>query len=229
MKLRRYAVTVTVGSSDFPTPSTSPSSQGTKTMKKLNKLTQTPILPILGVIFLLISLLLSRTTSTKIPKPVITPTKAIVIPITVTSTVSPIKNSKLEKPQTVTVTVAKTNNQSANIQSPSPTGIKPTAVPDNKLKVNLTVNGSGAFPVEVSSGANQCDVLSQALAIGKIQSLNMRFNSDMGTYAVYQINGIGKDNSVWWTYKVNGQSPQQGCSYVKVNNGDNSEWSYIGN
>jgi hypothetical protein len=57
----------------------------------------------------------------------------------------------------------------------------------------------------------------------------MRYNADYGTNAVYQINGIGKENAVWWGFKVNGQSPTQGCSYIKVNNGDNVLWEYAGN
>lgn len=56
----------------------------------------------------------------------------------------------------------------------------------------------------------------------------MRYNNDLGSYGVYQINGIGKDNAIWWTYTVNGQSPSQGCSYIKANNNDKVEWKYIG-
>jgi hypothetical protein len=57
----------------------------------------------------------------------------------------------------------------------------------------------------------------------------MRYDNNLGTNAVYQINGIGKDNAVWWVYKVNGQSPNQGCNFIKVNDGDKAEWSYLGN
>ncbi|MFA6017477.1 MAG: DUF4430 domain-containing protein [Patescibacteria group bacterium] len=113
-------------------------------------------------------------------------------------------------------------------ENPTPTIIPPTSAPQG-LKVSLTINGSSVGEIDVNVGANQCDVLSQALSQGKIQSLNMRYNNDLGTNAVYQINGIGKENAVWWGYKVNSQSPSQGCSYVKVNNGDNTQWSYLGN
>jgi hypothetical protein len=82
--------------------------------------------------------------------------------------------------------------------------------------------------VKIPEGANQCDVLSNALSQGKIQSLNMRYDNSLGSNAVYQINGQGQANSVWWTYKVNGQAPAQGCSYVKAQDGDNIEWKYIG-
>lgn len=118
--------------------------------------------------------------------------------------------------------------QPTNIPAPEPTSIPTTSTPQN-FKISLTINGSSVGSIDVSQGANQCDVLSQALSQGKIQSLNMRYNNDLGTNAVYQINGIGKENSVWWTFKVNGQSPNQGCSYIKVGDNDNVEWSYIGN
>jgi len=38
----------------------------------------------------------------------------------------------------------------------------------------------------------------------------------------------GKETSVWWTYTVNGQSPDQGCSFIKTKNNDSVEWKYIG-
>ena len=113
-------------------------------------------------------------------------------------------------------------------ENPTPTNIPPISAPQG-LKVSLSIGNSSVGSIDLSNGANQCDVLSQALSQGKIQSLNMRYNNDMGTNAVYQINGVGKENAVWWTFKVNGQSPSQGCSYIKVGNGDNVEWSYIGN
>ncbi|MEK7522548.1 MAG: DUF4430 domain-containing protein [Patescibacteria group bacterium] len=115
-------------------------------------------------------------------------------------------------------------------ENPTPTSPAEASAKEGQgLKVSLTINSSSVGSIDLSNGANQCDVLSQALSQGKIQSLNMRYNNDMGTNAVYQINGVGKENAVWWTFKVNGQSPSQGCSYIKVGNGDNVEWSYIGN
>jgi hypothetical protein len=111
--------------------------------------------------------------------------------------------------------------------TPSPTNYPlPTTT---SLSVSLSVAGSSADSFEIPPGSNQCDLLTQALSQGKIQSLNMRYNNDMGTNAVYQINGIGKENAVWWTFKVNGHSPNQGCSYIKVNNGDSVLWEYVGN
>ncbi len=118
-----------------------------------------------------------------------------------------------------------TNNAEAS-QTITPTP-SPTEVPQTN-QVNVSLNGSSNFSISVADGANQCDVLNKALADGKISSLNMRYDSNFGTYAVYQINGMGKDNSVWWTYTVDGQSPNQGCSYIKVKNNNNVEWKYIG-
>lgn len=132
--------------------------------------------------------------------------------------------SKIITPAPLIPTSSPVQRQSLSNPVPAPT---PTPVPSG-LKVLLTINGSSAGSVNVSSGANQCDVLSQALSEGGIKSLNMRYNSDLGTYGVYQINGIGQENAVWWVYKVNGQSPNQGCSFIKVNNGDSVEWSYLG-
>ena len=56
----------------------------------------------------------------------------------------------------------------------------------------------------------------------------MKFDSSLGTNGVYQINGIGKENTIWWVYTVNGKSPTQGCSYIKVNNNDVVVWEYQG-
>jgi hypothetical protein len=104
----------------------------------------------------------------------------------------------------------------------------PTAIP-TKLKVALSINGASVGQIDMKSSQNHCDVLNEALSQKKIKSLDMRYNKDFKTSVVYQINGIGKKDSVWWGFKINGQSPDQGCSYIKVKNGDNSEWNYLGN
>lgn len=95
-------------------------------------------------------------------------------------------------------------------------------------EVNVSINGLPNFTVSVNEGSNQCDVLSKSLEQGKIGSLNMKYDKNYETYAVYQINGIGKENSVWWVYTVNGKSPSKGCSHIKVDNNDNAEWKYLG-
>lgn len=110
----------------------------------------------------------------------------------------------------------------------NPSAENSTPAPAAKLSLELSVNGGSGFSMEVEEGSNQCDILSQALQQGKISQLNMKYDSNLNTYAVYQINGIGKENNVWWTYKVNGQSPNQGCSHIKANSGDYIEWNYMG-
>ena len=113
------------------------------------------------------------------------------------------------------------------VNSSTPTTTPQPAVISG-FEVKLSINGNSSFPVSLQSRANQCDVLSKALEQGKISSLNMKYDETYKTYGVYQINGIGKENSVWWVYMINSQSASQGCSYIKANNGDNIEWKYIG-
>lgn len=97
------------------------------------------------------------------------------------------------------------------------------------LKVSLSINDAPVGQIDMKSNQNHCDVLSEALSQKKIKGLDMRYNKDFKTSVVYLINGIGKKDSVWWGFKVNGKSPDQGCSYIKVKNGDISDWSYLGN
>lgn len=111
--------------------------------------------------------------------------------------------------------------------TPSPT-IAPTKTEQN-VKVSLSINGLPVGQIDMKSSQNHCDVLSEALSQKKIKSLDMRYNKDFKTSVVYLINGIGKRDSVWWGFKINGKSPDQGCSYINVKNGDSSDWSYLGN
>ena len=104
--------------------------------------------------------------------------------------------------------------------------IQPT--PNPYFEVNVSVNGTPSFTVLVNEGANQCDVLVKALEQNKITQLNMRYSSNYQSNAVYQINNIGKENSVWWVYKVNGVSVTKGCSFIKTNKGDSILWEYKG-
>lgn len=105
----------------------------------------------------------------------------------------------------------------------------PTSAPVKQtFHVSLKVNGSSAGNVDMEEGNNQCDVLSRAKDQGKLSQLLMKYDNSLGTNGVYQINGVGKENVVWWVYKVNGQSPTQGCSHVKANSGDTVEWEYKG-
>jgi len=151
-----------------------------------------------------------------------------------TNALSPTEKPKDEivasptKIPTPTPTPAQTNN-STQSQSNSQVSTSPTSSQtQQKISANLSINGGLVGSVSVASGVNQCDLLSQALSQGKISSLNMKYDNSLGTYGVYQINGIGKENTVWWVYKINGNSPTQGCSYIKVNEGDSVEWEYKG-
>ncbi len=156
--------------------------------------------------------------------------------LTPTQNPTPTKNEESVKGQTtsnfptLTPTAApQTTNNAQSNSAASPT-VQPTTQPSvQTFQVNLSINGSSVGSVTLDQGANQCDVLSRAKDQGKISSLLMKYDNNLGTNGVYQINGQGKENSVWWVYKVNGQSPGQGCSLVKANSGENIEWSYQGN
>jgi len=196
-------------------------------MKKLNKLIQTPVLPILGVIFLLIAGTISYTSQKKILKPKIVSSKNTVVPKNTEKT--PVLTAIPKLIKTIPTAIpTQIKIKETNTPIPNPTNIKETSAPQT-IKLTLTINGASLGTLDIPQGSNQCDVLNLALSTGKIQSLNMRYNNDFGTNAVYQINGVGKENAVWWGFNVNGQSPSQGCSYIKVNNNDNVLWEYVGN
>jgi hypothetical protein len=137
----------------------------------------------------------------------------------------------VEGQQTSHPTVIPTvSEQTQQTSQPTATAVpQPTSAPAVKtFQVSLKINGSLIGNVDMQEGNNQCDVLTRAKDQGKISSLTMRYINDLGTYGVYQINGIGKENTVWWVYKINGQSPTQGCSYIKANSGETVEWEYKG-
>ncbi|KKP51283.1 MAG: hypothetical protein UR42_C0018G0001 [Candidatus Roizmanbacteria bacterium GW2011_GWA2_33_33] len=161
-------------------------------------------------------------------KPVVV--KKILIPTKVPAVIlSPIISKAVTPTTEPTQAIVNPTNTPVPQPTNTPSPAEASAKEGQGLKVSLSIGGSSVGTIDLSNGVNQCDVLSQALSQGKIQSLNMRYNNDLGTNAVYQINSVGKENSVWWTFKVNGQSPSQGCSYIKVNNADNVEWDYLGN
>lgn len=124
-----------------------------------------------------------------------------------------------------------TPNQSARSASNSPHNSVQAASPapqqKQNISVSLRINNSFKGEVEVASGSNHCQVLSGALSQGVISSLDMRYNSQYGSYAVYVINGVGDPGSVWWTYQVNGQSAPYGCGHVVAKAGDQVNWNYI--
>ncbi len=113
-----------------------------------------------------------------------------------------------------------------SVPIPVPTPIS-TSTPST-IQVTLSVNGEAGFDLSLGLGTNQCDVLVAAANQGKISSLNMRYDQNLQSNAVYQINGVGRENSVWWVYTINGKSAAKGCSHLGVVDNDVIEWRYIG-
>ena len=103
----------------------------------------------------------------------------------------------------------------------------PAAPTKPAAAVTLTVNGNSKGQVAIRDAMNQCDVLSAALAAGKISSLVMRMNDTYKTQAVYVIDGIGSETKVGWVFLVNGVSPPKGCSNVPARAGDAVVWKYV--
>lgn len=152
--------------------------------------------------------------------------------------------STKQKPTLIQSTVIPSPSQTKEIyeeeavtSTPTPASvlIKTTSVEEqsqvtNKTEstVHVSVSGGEAFDITMPENSNQCDVLTKAQSEGKIHDLSLKFDSNLGSYAVHKINGLGKDNGVWWTYSVNGQDPPKGCSFIKANHGDQVSWNYIG-
>lgn len=133
---------------------------------------------------------------------------------------------KLE-PLVTPIPTPKPTPSSMSIVTPDPIQQTPTPVIHTN-KIEVSINSSTNFTVSLQDGSNQCDVLSESLKMGKISSLNMRYDENYKTYAVYKIDGLGKENSLWWTYSVNGKNPPLGCSLVKAGDRDKVVWIYIG-
>ncbi len=98
---------------------------------------------------------------------------------------------------------------------------------DNGISVSLYVNDQLKSVVKVSSGSNQCDVLSLAEQHGAISSLVMKYSETYQTQAVYVIDGIGDSDKVGWVYKVNDVSLPYGCSKAVAKDGDVVKWKYV--
>lgn len=135
-------------------------------------------------------------------------------------------NSQSNNPpkQTATPNPESTSNQ----PTPTPEFTPQTTPASQKVTASITINSGEQFSLELDSDNNHCDVLSEALNKGKISSLKMEYNSALGSFGVYEINGLGQNGQVWWVYEVNGKSPPFGCSQVKVKDGDQIKWNYIG-
>lgn len=97
-----------------------------------------------------------------------------------------------------------------------------------KASISVSIDGVSPFSITLEKGKNQCDVLQKALDEKKISNLLTKYDSSLGSTGVYVINGLGKENAVWWTYTVNGKSPTQGCDHIAANHGDSVGWKYIG-
>lgn len=104
-----------------------------------------------------------------------------------------------------------------------------TPIPQiTQLHVDVFITDSSEFSLDIPEGSNQCNVLNHALSQGKISSLLMKYHDALKSYGIYQINGKGNENQVWWVYEVNSRQVPMGCSHVKVTNNDIVRWKYVG-
>jgi hypothetical protein len=99
---------------------------------------------------------------------------------------------------------------------------------DLSLKTSGSASESAAMKVELPTDSDHCEVLKKALEQGKITGLDMRYQEEYQTNGIYVINGIGKPDSPWWVYKINGSDASLGCSQIKVAPGDKILWEYLG-
>lgn len=147
---------------------------------------------------------------------------------------TPAQPASTDQPGTASTPAVSTPNKRSVSPVSTSSSAQPAQVqPENKssqpaaITVSLIVNSQSKGSVTVSAGNNQCDVLTQALANRQISSLDMRYNSSLGSYGVYVIDGTGDTSNIWWTYAVNGRSPPQGCSKIQAASGDVIEWRYV--
>ena len=122
---------------------------------------------------------------------------------------------------------AGSSGQSPATSAPNSTAAQSTPASNSQVTATLMVNSTVQGVVKLAAGSNQCDVLSQALADGVISQLTMKYDSRYKSHGVYQINGQGDANSVWWVYEVNNQKVPRGCDGVTVHDGDTANWKYI--
>lgn len=171
---------------------------------------------------------ISLTETDPTPTPTPQDSKLDSVSITITPTSTPTTLSANDTNPTSQITPSSTPIPT---NPPSPTSTTPpttTPAPTARLQLTLQIDNDPPFNLEVDSPKNHCQVLEAALAQGKLSSLNLKFFPSFSSYAVYQINGLGDTNQVWWTYSINGQQPPYGCSQVMVNQGDVIHWTYAG-
>ena len=171
---------------------------------------------------------ISLTETDPTPTPTPQDSKLDSVSITITPTSTPTTLSANDTNPTSQITPSSTPIPT---NPPSPTSTTPpttTPAPTARLQLTLQIDNDPPFNLEVDSPKNHCQVLEAALAQGKLSSLNLKFFPSLSSYAVYQINGLGDTNQVWWTYSINGQQPPYGCSQVMVKQGDVIHWTYAG-
>lgn len=195
-------------------------------MQKLAGLLRSPrrlagmVIVWVGVVLLIASIASALHGSPPIPEATSSPpedTAAAVASAAQTASGSP-PDSSAETPKPSSNPQTKTNTPEPANQNPQNTEPTPESN-QNTLKITLKINGQTAGEVTVQAGGNHCDVLTAARDQGIIQSVDMRWYEQYGSYFVEKINGIGGN----WTYKVNGTSPL-GCSGVQAHNGDTVHW-----
>jgi hypothetical protein len=138
-----------------------------------------------------------------------------------------VPTSKAEStPQPTPQKASPPKKSSTSSPTPSPT---PTSTPVvQEITVEMSIDGVGSFSLSLQTGKNHCELLNHALSENKISSLNMKHNPSLGSYGVYQINGLGQEGQVWWVYEINQKKVAYGCSQVQAKDGDSIEWKYIG-
>lgn len=158
-----------------------------------------------------------------------TPAKSQVLGLTSTTiSPSPAVTTPQTTPAPATSNLKPTpSSQKSGVVTSGPVAPAIGASSPTTVHVSLSVGGTYKGTVPLASTSNHCDVLAQALKVGIINGLDMRYDTVYGTYGVYVINGIGDPGTVWWTYKVNGKSPPVGCSLLQVHDGDSVNWHYI--
>jgi hypothetical protein len=208
-------------------------------MQKIKRtLLKSPLLTVASICFIIASsIFLFSGSGTSDVKGI---AKKVILPIeTIKPSPTKIKKNTLltqEQPavirSSVSPTVSSPTSASNNQQNPTATNTPAPKGENNTaaatFHVALSINGASVGEVAITQDANQCDVLTKAKEQGRIDSLLMKYDNSLGTNGVYQINGIGRENAIWWIYKINGTSPTQGCSYVKAKDGDLVEWEYKG-
>lgn len=129
-------------------------------------------------------------------------------------------------PTSATKSKSKSESEATPYPTPEPT---PKQQPEkSKISLTMSIDGGSSFSLSIDEGKNHCEALEKAKIDGKIASLNMKYDSSLGSYGVFQINDVGVDGQVWWVYEVNDKKVPLGCSHTEVKDGDSVKWKYLG-